>query len=101
MENNSSDNEDEFVFDGDDLTWSQVGRAAGAHDPIYLTRASSNPSSASVKGKDVATSSATFTLRSTHQVLSHHDDEVEEDIGEDGDYILDGDDFCVDGGDLE
>ncbi|KAK8624882.1 hypothetical protein V6N13_089768 [Hibiscus sabdariffa] len=101
MKNNSADNEDEFLFDGDDLTWSQVGRAFGAHDPIYLTRASRNPSSASVKGKDVATSSSTFTLRSTHQALSHHDDEVEEDIGEDGDYRLDGDDFCDDGGDLE
>ncbi|KAK8563846.1 hypothetical protein V6N12_035982 [Hibiscus sabdariffa] len=89
------------VDDHDEEEELEVGRAAGAHDPIYLTRASSNPSSASVKGKDVATSSATFTLRSTHQVLSHHDDEVEEDIGEDGDYILDGDDFCVDGGDLE
>ncbi|KAK8616593.1 hypothetical protein V6N13_018137 [Hibiscus sabdariffa] len=101
MENNSSDNEDEFVFDGDDLTWSQVGRVVGAHDPIYLTRASRNPSSASVKGKDVTTSSVSFTLRSAHQALSHHDDEVEEDIGEDGDYRLDGDDFCLDGGDLE
>ncbi|KAK8689533.1 hypothetical protein V6N13_088247 [Hibiscus sabdariffa] len=101
MENNSSDNEYEFVFDGNDLTWSRVGRATGAHDPTYLTRASRNPSSASVKGKEVATSSTTFTLRSTHQVLSHHDDEVEEDIGEDGDYRLDGDDFCEDDGDLE
>ncbi|KAK8601279.1 hypothetical protein V6N12_051117 [Hibiscus sabdariffa] len=52
-------------------------------------------------GKDVASSSATFTLRSCHQALSHHDDEVEKDIGEDEDYRLDGDDFCEDGGDLE
>ncbi|KAK8671042.1 hypothetical protein V6N13_037652 [Hibiscus sabdariffa] len=74
MENNYSENEDEFMFDGDDLKLSQAGRAAGAHDPIYLTRASRNPYSASVKGKDVATSSATFTLRSAHQALSHHDD---------------------------
>ncbi|KAK8708827.1 hypothetical protein V6N13_059863 [Hibiscus sabdariffa] len=69
MENNSSDNEDEFVHNGDDLTWSQVGRAVGAHDPIYLTLASRNLSSAFVKGKDVVTSSASSTLRSTHQVL--------------------------------
>ncbi|KAK8998028.1 hypothetical protein V6N11_012560 [Hibiscus sabdariffa] len=80
---------------------SQVGRAVRAHDPFYLTRASRNPSSAFVKGKDFATSSATFTLRSAHQALSHHDDKVEEDIGEDGDYRLDGDDYCEDGGDLE
>ncbi|KAK8518577.1 hypothetical protein V6N12_011829 [Hibiscus sabdariffa] len=53
------------------------------------------------EGKDVTTSSVSFTLRSAHQALSHHDDEVEEDIGEDGDYRLDGDDFCLDGGDLE
>ncbi|KAK8697525.1 hypothetical protein V6N13_113670 [Hibiscus sabdariffa] len=53
MENNSSDNEDKFEFDGDDLTWTQVGKAIRAHDPIYLTKASRNPPSAFVKGKDV------------------------------------------------
>ncbi|KAL4310634.1 hypothetical protein GQ457_01G015580 [Hibiscus cannabinus] len=89
-ENGYFDNEDEFAFDGDDLTWSQVGRVVGAHDPIYLTRTSRNLSSTFVKGKYVASSSASFTPRSTHQVLMHDDDdEVEYDIGEDGDDGLD------------
>ncbi|KAK8557785.1 hypothetical protein V6N13_008174 [Hibiscus sabdariffa] len=67
MEDNSSNNEDEFVFDGDDLTWNQVGRIVEAHDPNYLTRATRNDSSTFVKGKCVATSSTTSALRSTHK----------------------------------
>ncbi|KAK8677390.1 hypothetical protein V6N13_142932 [Hibiscus sabdariffa] len=65
MDDNSSNHDGDFVFDGDDLTWSQVSRAAGAHDPSYLTRSSKNLSSTS-KGKGVATSSANFAPSSTH-----------------------------------
>ncbi|KAK8669436.1 hypothetical protein V6N13_106867 [Hibiscus sabdariffa] len=92
MEDNSSDHDGDFVFNGDDLTWSQVSRAVGAHDPSYLTRSSKNLSSTS-KGKGVATSSATFAPSSTHQV-SVYDDEIEEDIGEDGDGF-DGDEYLM------
>ncbi|KAE8695418.1 putative CCCH-type zinc finger family protein [Hibiscus syriacus] len=35
-----SENKDDFVFDDDDLTWSQVNRVAGTHNPSYLTSAS-------------------------------------------------------------
>ncbi|KAK8604266.1 hypothetical protein V6N13_099214 [Hibiscus sabdariffa] len=99
MEDNSSDHDDDFVFDGYDLTWSQVTRATGAHDPSYLTRSSKNLSSTS-KGKGVATSSATFTPSSTLRVPIYDDDEIEEDIGEDGDG-LDEDEYFNDDGDLE
>ncbi|KAK8650205.1 hypothetical protein V6N13_139851 [Hibiscus sabdariffa] len=100
MEDNSSNNEDEFVFDGDDLTWSHVSIAFGAHDSSYLTRSSRNLSSTSTKGKGVTTNSATFAPTSTYQVSVHDDDEIEEDIGEDGDG-LDGDAYFEDDGDLE
>ncbi|KAE8673714.1 hypothetical protein F3Y22_tig00111774pilonHSYRG00085 [Hibiscus syriacus] len=55
-----NDNEDDFVFDDDDLTWSQVSRVAEAQDPSYLTRASTP--------------------------TPMHDDEIEEDIGENEEY---------------
>ncbi|KAK8632422.1 hypothetical protein V6N13_072814 [Hibiscus sabdariffa] len=90
-----------LFFDGDDLTWNLVSRAVGAHDPSYLTKTSRNSSPTFVRGKGVATNSATFVHRSTHQVLVHDDDEIEEDIGEYGDYGLDGDGYFEDDGDLE
>ncbi|KAK8632409.1 hypothetical protein V6N13_072801 [Hibiscus sabdariffa] len=99
MEDNSSNHDDDFVFYGDDLTWSQVSRATRAHDPSYLTRSSKNLSSTS-KGKCVATSSTTFTPSSTLQVPVYDDDEIEEDIGEYGDG-LDEDEYFDDGGGLE
>ncbi|KAL4333865.1 hypothetical protein GQ457_07G014030 [Hibiscus cannabinus] len=41
MENNSSDDENDFVFDDNDgLTWSHVSRAIRVHEPSYLTRIS-------------------------------------------------------------
>ncbi|KAK9018261.1 hypothetical protein V6N11_001239 [Hibiscus sabdariffa] len=76
-----------------------VSRATGAHDPSYLTRSSKNLSSTS-KGKGVATNSATFTPSSTLRVPIYDDDEIEEDIGEDGDG-LDEDEYFDDDGDLE
>ncbi|KAK8647580.1 hypothetical protein V6N13_121311 [Hibiscus sabdariffa] len=88
MENNSSDDENDFVFDDSDgLTWSHVSKAIGAHEPSYLTRTSMvmkesfRPSSSkSAKEKNVPTSS------SAHG----RDDEMEEDIGED-DFAVDED----------
>ncbi|KAK8631625.1 hypothetical protein V6N13_028408 [Hibiscus sabdariffa] len=95
MEDNSFDHDDNFVFDDDDLTWSQVSRADEANDPSYLTRSSKNLSSTS-KGKCEATSSVTFAPSLTHQVpVYDDDDEIEKDIGEDGDEYFDDD------GDLE
>ncbi|KAK8676928.1 hypothetical protein V6N13_142487 [Hibiscus sabdariffa] len=88
IENNSSDDENDFVFDDNDgLTWSHVSKAIEAHEPSYLTRTSMvmkesfRPSSSkSAKEKNVATSS------SAHG----RDDEMEEDIDED-DFVVDKD----------
>ncbi|KAK8998162.1 hypothetical protein V6N11_012693 [Hibiscus sabdariffa] len=65
-----------------------------------LEISSRNLSSTSTKGKGVTTNSATFAPTSTYQVSVHDDDEIEEDIGEDGDG-LDGDAYFEDDGDLE
>ncbi|KAK8656721.1 hypothetical protein V6N13_098661 [Hibiscus sabdariffa] len=61
MENNSSDDENDFFFyDNDGLTWSHVSKAIGAHEPT---------TSSSPHGRD---------------------DEMEEEIGED-DFVVDED----------
>ncbi|XP_021854344.2 uncharacterized protein [Spinacia oleracea] len=99
MEENSSDDEGDLVFEGDDLTWASVSRAAGANDPIYGTRGAtrvareSMPSSSRVdKGKGPATTSTSKFSRRVEIVDDDEEDE-EEDIGEDGDYLDDEDEY--------
>ena len=51
--NSSSDEDDAFVHDDEDLTWSVVSEAVGVEEPNYTTRGANTPSSAkSKKGKE-------------------------------------------------
>ncbi|XP_010525599.1 PREDICTED: uncharacterized protein LOC104803372 [Tarenaya hassleriana] len=95
MEGNSDD--DDFVFDDDDsLTWSQVGRIAGAYDPSYNTRRSS-----STNAQDGPALSSRMNKRKSiaiENTLTLMDEEEEEDIGKDDDYD---EDECYDHIDLD
>ncbi|XP_021851342.2 uncharacterized protein [Spinacia oleracea] len=93
-DNEENENDDDFVFDGEDLTWGAVDRASGANDPIYATRASSSRVD---KGKGIASSS-------THRVvlLDDDDDEMEEDTsGDSGDEDYQVEDDVYDDDDIE
>ncbi|CAH1434220.1 unnamed protein product [Lactuca virosa] len=72
--------EDDFVFDGNDLTWSVVDKASGASEPNYSTRRSSTPSSTSLrdKGNGVA---ETSNCKRASRGFSLIDEEIEEDNG--------------------
>ena len=100
MEDNGSDGDEEYVFNDDcNLTWEQVGRASGANDPSYHTRASrirdsAGPSSRD-KGKAIASGSAPRI--SQKFVLVDDDEEVEEDVvGDDEEYKVDSDEAQYD-----
>lgn len=57
MEGNSDNNDqDDHVFNNDDLTWSVVSEAAGAEEPTYATRGTKGVSEVD-KGKIIASSS--------------------------------------------
>ncbi|CAH8256036.1 unnamed protein product [Arabidopsis lyrata] len=101
-----SDNEDDLVFEDDNLTWNVVGEAVGANDPYYATR-SAAASSRFEKGKGVATDSGGHgrskasrrpPSTSSPMTLVDDDDEMEEDfIGpEYEDTLLDNDDYEYD-----
>ena len=66
--------EDDFVFDGDDLTWSAADKAFRASEPNYSTRRSSTPSS-------TRKASETSNCRMASRGFSLIDEETEEDIG--------------------
>ncbi|KAE8657940.1 hypothetical protein F3Y22_tig00116976pilonHSYRG00151 [Hibiscus syriacus] len=73
--------EDDFVFDGDDLTWSAVDKASGASQATYSTRRTSTSSSSRDRGKGVA---QTFTRRRPStglNLIDEDDEEIEQDIG--------------------
>jgi hypothetical protein len=100
-----SDDEVEFVFGDDDLTWEHVARASGANDPSYVTRASrlknmAGSSSRSDKGKGIACSTAP---QSSKVVLVDEEEEEEEnDVDDDENYTGDGEDaYGDDDSDLE
>lgn len=69
---------DDLVFDGEDLTWSDVAHASGAYEPFYVTRASraktdgAGPSRVD-KGKS--------SQPSQRRLLD--EDDMEEDVGSD------------------
>ncbi|KAL9808843.1 putative HAT dimerization domain, ribonuclease H-like superfamily [Arabidopsis thaliana] len=107
MEENSSDTEnDELVFENDDLTWAEVGEAAGANDPYYATR-SAAASSRFEKGKGIASDSGGHgnsrasrkTPNSSRPMtLVDEDEEMEDDFlgAEYEDTLLDKDDYEFD-----
>jgi len=107
MEENSSDTEnDDLVFENDDLTWAEVGEAAGANDPYYATR-STAASSRFEKGKGIASDSGGHgnsrasrkTPNSSRPMtLVDEDEEMEDDFlgAEYEDTLLDKDDYEFD-----
>ncbi|CAH9111908.1 unnamed protein product [Cuscuta europaea] len=50
MENDDED--DDFVFEDDTLTWGAVARAAGAYEPSYVTRSAARNDGASTSNND-------------------------------------------------
>ncbi|KAE8666775.1 hypothetical protein F3Y22_tig00112491pilonHSYRG00253 [Hibiscus syriacus] len=91
------ENDDEAVFVGEDLTWSDVANASGAYEPSYLTRASkvvndgAGPSR-NDKGKSPAHNP--ISSRPSRRCLVD-EDEMEEDIGvssDEGDGVVQVDD---------
>ena len=71
--------EDDFAFDGDDLTWIVVDKASGASQPTYTTRRTSMPSSSRDKGKGVAQSSTRTRPSSGLNLIDEDDEEMEQD----------------------
>jgi len=84
MDCSDDDDVDELVFgDGDDLTWDVVARASGANTPSYVTRATRTI-------REVGSSSrASQSKGKTRVELENDDEEMEEDIGRDEDYVGD------------
>ncbi|XP_049405367.1 uncharacterized protein LOC125868834 [Solanum stenotomum] len=72
------DQEDELVYEDDDLTWGSVATAIGADESIYHLRGLSSRSSALDKGKGVETTSTSSTSSRTRTLIDE-DYEEEED----------------------
>ncbi|KAH6793046.1 hAT dimerization domain-containing protein / transposase-like protein [Perilla frutescens var. hirtella] len=105
-EDNSNEVED-LVFEGDDLTWNVVSRATGANEPAYGTRGASkttktiaSSSSRVDKGKCVASNSRRLIDEiedeDEFQDFGVEEEDEEEDIGEDKNDNGDGDDEFYD-----
>lgn len=83
-ENSSNDEDDDFVHDDEDLTWSVVSEAVGAEEPSYTTRGAKTPLSAMDKGKGIASSSTQkkrYGPSPSHLELIDEEDDIE---GEEG-----------------
>ncbi|KAH0671538.1 hypothetical protein KY290_026376 [Solanum tuberosum] len=74
------DQEDELVYEDDDLTWGSVATAIGADESIYHLRGLSSRSRALDKGKGVETSSTSSTSSRTRTLI---DEDYEEEEDED------------------
>ncbi|KAJ0621437.1 putative HAT dimerization domain, ribonuclease H-like superfamily [Helianthus annuus] len=73
----------DLVFEGEDLTWSEVGRASGVHERVHLTRSSTRG-----RGNGASTS------RDKGKQALYDEDELEEDIGL-SDVDGDGDEYVL------
>ena len=74
--NSSTDEDDDFVHDDEDLTWSVVSKAVGAEEPSYTTRGAKTPKDN--KGKGIVSSS---TQNKHLELVDEDDDDIE---GEEG-----------------
>lgn len=78
--NEVDEDESEFVFDDDNLSWDTVARASGAYEPSYVIKASrlrnDGPLTRNDKGKGVTSGSTQPNV-----TLMDGFDEEEEDIG--------------------
>ncbi|XP_048624037.1 uncharacterized protein LOC106405160 [Brassica napus] len=72
----SNDEDDDFVHDDEDLTWSVVSKAVGAEEPSYTTRGAKTPKDN--KGKGIVSSS---TQNKRLDLVDEDDDDIE---GEEG-----------------
>ena len=83
--NSSNDEDDAFVHDDEDLTWSVVSEAVGAEEPDYTTRGAKTPTSAkNNKGKGItmsSTQSKRYGPSPSHLELVDEGDDVEEELG--------------------
>ena len=85
--------DDELVFENDDLTWGDVARAAGVDEPIYQTR-QRTPLNASLRSRGRGRNQIqTGRSAKGKEVLVEEEEELEEDIGaecsEEGDDFMD------------
>ena len=87
MDENSE--EEDLVFEGDDLTWSAVSRATEANEPTYATRGVSRVR----RDAPVAPASSSRVDKGKRPMMidDDDDDKMKEDIGEDADYGEDAD----------
>ena len=82
------------MFKDDKLSWRVVGRASGAHEPAYTTRKVSKAT------RDTPGSSSRVDKGKGAMMIDHEVEEME-DIGEDGAYLGDEDEYGDDEVDLE
>ncbi|CAH1442567.1 unnamed protein product [Lactuca virosa] len=80
------ENDDDIVFNGEDLTWRDVAHASGAYEPSYLTRSGVQNDGVGSSGIDKGKAPES-SQRSGFRLV---DEEVEEDIGSDcgGDGVV-------------
>ncbi|KAI3730392.1 hypothetical protein L1987_61562 [Smallanthus sonchifolius] len=92
MDSDEDEDNSEFVFEDDGLTWRAVDKASGASEPIYSTRSNAQQS----KGKGVSSSTTPTPMTYSRKTQSRRlrelideddedDEEMEEDIGVSGD----------------
>ncbi|KAH0749021.1 hypothetical protein KY290_028253 [Solanum tuberosum] len=72
------DQEDELVYEDDDLTWGSVATAIGADESIYHLRRFSSRSRELDKGKGVETTSTSSTSSRTRTLIDEDYDEEED-----------------------
>ncbi|XP_056843916.1 protein bfr2-like [Raphanus sativus] len=85
MDGDSSD-DDDLVWEDDDLPWTVVSQAMGAEEPNYSTRGAKVTSSSKTdKGKGVASSNQKKSKgpSTSAMTLIDEEDELEEDLDED------------------
>ncbi|XP_021991053.1 uncharacterized protein LOC110887792 [Helianthus annuus] len=67
------EHDDDLVFEGEDLTWSEAGRASGVHERVHMTRSS-------IRGKGDSSASTSRGNDRGKNTL-YDEEEIEEDIG--------------------
>lgn len=88
--NSSNDEDDDFVHDDEDLTWSVVSEAVGAEEPSYTTRGAKPAKDNKGKGKATpSTQSKRYGPSLSHLELVDEDDDVEGELEKDASFWKD------------
>ncbi|XP_056848411.1 uncharacterized protein LOC130498807 [Raphanus sativus] len=88
--NSSNDEDDDFVHDDEDLTWSVVSEAVGAEEPSYTTRGAKPAKDNKGKGKATpSTQSKRYGPSFSHLELVDEDDDVEGELEKDASFWKD------------